>query len=390
MADLKNIISTIGADIEHRFDQLKYRLIERLGGNDPVMILPYRGFGNGSRVYLRGRVIEDEMPKVRGDNETLWDNLLATYRRIESDEVPLVRVEADLAGEPQETVADHEGFFEFLLPAEMEPGEELWQTVELRLPDEVRNRRGIRATGEISIPAPDSDFGIISDVDDTIIRTSATDLLTAARLTFLENARTRQPFEGVAAFYRALQLGPSGGKRNPIFYVSSSPWNLYDLLIDFMAHNGIPKGPVLLQDFGLEPGRILHGDHLEHKMGWISRLMEFYPHLQFVLIGDSGQRDPEIYRETVRRFPGRVKGIYIRDVSLEERAVEIRLIADELKRERVEMVLVPDSRAAAEHAAANGLIAPETKPVVEAETERDKRQPEGIVEAMVEGNTQGV
>ena len=225
-------------------------------------------------------------------------------------------------------------------------------------------------------------------MDDTILQTDATNLLTAARLTFLENARTRQPFEGVSAFYRALQSGPDGKKMNPIFYVSSSPWNLYDLLTEFMAHNDIPVGPLMLQDFGLEPDVIIHADHLEHKMAKIKRTLEFYDDLPFVLIGDSGQHDPEIYQEVVRTFPGRIKAIYIRDVSLDERDAQVKSIADQLKGD-VEMLLVPDSNAAAEHAASIGLIARETKPEVEEAVEEDKREPEGIVEAVIKGEEIG-
>ena len=91
-------------------------------------------------------------------------------------------------------------------------------------------------------------FGIISDIDDTVIRTDATSLLGTFRSTMLANARTRLPFPGVAALYRALH----GAGTNPLFYVSSSPWNIYDMLSDVLAIRGIPAGPLLLRNWGLE------------------------------------------------------------------------------------------------------------------------------------------
>src|SRR5690606_26265238 len=131
---------------------------------------------------------------------------------------------------------------------------------------------------------------------------------------------------------------------------SSGPWNLYDLLVEFMEYNEIPSGPIFLQDYGLEPDRLLYADHLEHKIGAIERILSTYPDLPFVLIGDSGQHDPEVYAAAVEKFPGRIKAIYIRDVTVDARDEEIRGLADTLKSGNVPMVLVSDSRAAADHA----------------------------------------
>ena len=91
---------------------------------------------------------------------------------------------------------------------------------------------------------PGTAFGVISDIDDTILHSSILDWKTAAQLTFLHNARTRKPLQGVSKLYQALQAGVDGKARNPVFYVSSSPWNLYDLLDDFIELNAIPFGPV--------------------------------------------------------------------------------------------------------------------------------------------------
>jgi phosphatidate phosphatase APP1 len=121
----------------------------------------------------------------------------------------------------------------------------------------VTGQTDVSADGHILVPPAASQFGVISDVDDTILVSGVTNLLRMARLAFLNNARTRLPFAGVAAFYRALQSGPESTLFNPVFYVSSSPWNLYDLLVDFCAVQGIPKGPFMLRDVGVDEDKFL-------------------------------------------------------------------------------------------------------------------------------------
>lgn len=370
----KDVIARGASDVEGKFDELRYRFYERMNAGDPVMILPYRGFGTRTHIYLKGRVLEDNGLRGTTDNDSLWDNLLAAYRRIESDEVPGVRVGLRYGRHEKIVATDHEGFFEFSLDVpDGLPQEHLHHEVELWLPDDVRGQTGVTATGQVVVPPVDSSYGIISDIDDTILKTDATNLLTAARLTFMENARTRKPFEGVAALYRALQVGPEGTNTNPIFFVSSGPWNLYDLLVEFMEHNEIPSGPIFLQDYGVEPDKLIHADHLDHKLAAIERILSTYPDLSFILIGDSGQKDPEIYSQAVDDFPGRIKAIYIRDVSVGARDEAVVELADRLRIGNIPMVLVSDSRAAAEHAAKQGLIQWEEKPAVEEETEEELR-----------------
>jgi phosphatidate phosphatase APP1 len=167
----------------------------------------------------------------------------------------------------------------------------------------------VRATAEILIPREAADFAVISDIDDTVLQTHVTQKLKMIWVTLSGSAFTRIPFEGTSALYRALSVGASGGASNPIFYVSKSPWNLYDFLVDFMDYHELPRGPLLLRDVGLR-----EAPPIDHKTAAVNRLLETYPSLPFILIGDSGERDPDIYLETAARYPGRVRAIYIRDL----------------------------------------------------------------------------
>ena len=230
---------------------------------------------------------------------------------------------------------------------------------------------GTHFTGTVIVPPAAAEFGIISDMDDTVLQTGATSLLSMAKKTLFGNARTRLPFEGVSAFYAALHRGT-----NPLFYVSSSPWNLYDLLVDFLDVNEIPLGPLMLRDWGISETDFFTGSHGEHKLGTIERIFETYPHLPFILIGDSGQEDPEIYHEIVHNHPDRVLCIYIRDVSeAAARDKEVQKLATELLNDRSELVLVPDTVTAARHAASRGWIEPYWVEEVAEKKAEDEAQP---------------
>ena len=389
MTDWRRVLTRFGhtsaATVEEHFDALRLRLRNRLGRTNPVMIMPYRGFGTPETVWLKGRVLEDKGLRPAEDRDTVWQNLLAAYRRFETDEIPGVRVRAACYGDVQDVVTDDEGYFEVrLTPSEPLPEDGLWHDVALELLDEVtEGQRPVCTTGQVLVPPDDSAFGVISDVDDTILQTDATNLLRMAQVTFLNNARTRLPFEGVGALYQALHRGPEVSASNPLFFVSSSPWNLYDLLVEFCAVHDIPAGPFLLRDFGLDQEKFIKIGHDAHKLAQIERILAAYPALPFILLGDSGQHDPEIYQQAVRDFPGRIRAIYIRDVSRDARRGEaVDAIATSVRAAGVEMVLVPDSAAAAEHAAEHGFIHPDTLPSIHAEQAQDEAAP-GPVEQLL-------
>jgi phosphatidate phosphatase APP1 len=385
MANWKDLFRKSASLVEDRWDELRFRLNNRLRLNDPVQVIPYRTYGTPRRVYIKGRVLEDKKIAAAGDKDTVLNNLLNMYKRFESDEVPGARLKVSLIGEEHEVTTDKEGYFVLdLNPNTPIINEQLWHPIPLQLLSApLPFEEGLRVHAEVMIPPPDAEYGVISDIDDTIVKTSATDLLAMSRITFLNNARTRLPFAGVAEFYKALQLGRNGKRNNPFFYVSSSPWNLYDLLKDFLDLNTIPAGPLLLRDFGLEPKVGTEGGHMGHKFKEIKQILDAYPHLPFVLVGDSGQEDPVIYQEVVKQFPNRILAIYIRDVQLPERKKIAVDVSETLKEHKVEMVIVENTVEAAEHAAQNGLIFTETIPAIEQEKKEDKGQEPGKEEATV-------
>lgn len=389
MPGWKEVLTHLAADVEEHYDLLKYRLRERLGDRDPLQILPYRGYGTQETLYLKGRVLEDKGIQRATESDTIWDNLVNMYKRFDSDEIPYARILARFQDVRQQVIADEEGFFEvFIDLPEPPPTDRLWHTIELELLEPVREGSSpARAEGHVLVPPPDADFGVISDIDDTVIYTDATHLINMARTVFLGSARTRLPFKGVAAFYRALMRGQHGEVTNPLFYVSSSPWNIYDLLADFFHLQDIPIGPVLfLRDWGLTEDELLPVKHIDYKMEMMQKILDTYPDLDFILIGDSGQEDPEIYHRIVDTYPGRILAVYIRNVSRRlKRPEEIRALAEEVVEAGSTMILADNTYSLAEHAVKRGWISAAALPEIKAEKERDEGPPTPLEELLGEG-----
>lgn len=349
--------------VERPFDAARRRFAWRRGGDRPVHLVPYRGYGNGESFLACGRVLLDAGVGTQGPSDPLWMNLLNTWRRFESDEVPGARVALEVGGRRVETVTDREGYFSLELPppADAGPG---WTELPVEIaalpaPLAGRPRQG-GARLRVLLPSAEARFAVASDLDDTVVETGVTSKLVMARNVFLRNAHTRLPFPGVAAFYRALAGAAPEGTQNPLFYVSASPWNLYDLIARFLALQGLPEGPLLLRDLGLEPGQLVLKSSMETKLGQLARLLATYPALPWILIGDSGERDPEIYAEVVRRHPGRVLAVYLREVTGPHplRRRQVAALAEEIEAGGVPFLHVPDTVTAAVHAADHGWITP--------------------------------
>lgn len=351
-------------------DGLLTRTAARLGRLRPLHLDVYRSYGTPHRLYLKGRLLADRGLTPQTEADSPWRNFQAMYRRFNSREIAKAQILITLPADFSCYVTtDKGGYFTLALdpPALPTPVDYLWYPVPVqlsRLPRRFRGLHGVvRGTAQVLIPPATAEFGVISDLDDTVIITRATHLLRMLRTVLFRNAHSHEPLAGVAAFYQALQRGQSGRPDNPFFYVSSSPWNLYDVLEDFLRLRGIPLGPLLLRDSLLSgprapadqaaPSSLHHG----HKLREINQLLNTYPALPFVLLGDSGQHDAEIYAAVVRQHPGRILVIYIRDVGVPARLTGVASVAAALRAEcGVELVVVPDFLAAARHAAGRGLI----------------------------------
>ncbi|WP_345236279.1 App1 family protein [Hymenobacter saemangeumensis] len=350
-------------------DHFMTRVSARNGSLRPLHIDAYRSYGTPDRFYIKGRLLADRGISAQTAEDSRWRNFQGMVRRFNSREVAGADLVAELPDGSQHLVTtDDEGYFTLIIEPQAlpEPVAYLWYPIPVslsRLPSHFPAIPAkVQGVARVLVPPATAEFGVISDLDDTVLETKATNVLKMLGKVLLSNAHTRPPFEGVAEFYQALQHGLTGQPDNPFFYVSSSPWNIYDMLEDFISLGKLPAGPLLLRDASLRlppaiPGESMAASaHHAHKLHEIEGLLTTYPHLPFVLLGDSGQEDTRIYREVVRRFPGRIKAIYIRDVQVPARAALVGPVSEELRGEGVPMLLVPDYATAAQHAAGLGLI----------------------------------
>ncbi|QIE60238.1 DUF2183 domain-containing protein [Rasiella rasia] len=327
---------------------------------DPLQIISFQSYGDENHFYCRGRALEDE--NIDLSKRGFFSLLKNTWKRFETDEIPFTKLRIRF---PDDTVlyttTDANGYFKVkqTVPnlAAMANGEG-WVTIALSFEQPMPGRiiqNDNSFAGEILIPSKESSFGVISDIDDTILHTGVVSRLKWRLIynTLFKNAESRSPLEGAAIFYNMLHRGGSGKEANPMFYVSHSPWNLYRYLELFLRKNNFPKGPILLRDFAqIRAKKKL--DEKPQKQKEILDILKTYPKREFILIGDGGEHDPDIYIEIAETYPNRIKAIYIRSVKHTKKVLRIKGLFENFK--AVPAVLVESSTQAIEHARANGFI----------------------------------
>lgn len=162
--------------------------------------------------------------------------------------------------------------------------------------------------GEIH-PVSPTGLSIISDLDDTIKISNVTNKQELIKNTFM---RPFQAVPGMAGLYQQWQQNHAA-----IFhYVSASPWQLYPELSAFMQASRFPQGLFYMKSFRLKDSSFLNlfSDPVEYKKDIIESIFTRYPQREFILVGDSGEKDPEVYGMMARQYPDRIKRILIRKV----------------------------------------------------------------------------
>jgi phosphatidate phosphatase APP1 len=350
------------------------RPVQEAQGERGVVIQPYRGYGSRSEVFLIGRVFRQSSPHSQTRRGDLLTNLHDIGRRIVRRAIPNAVVTARIYGAQETVTTDQDGYFRVhLSPALPPPLDRSWHTMDLTLPQP----DAVQAQAQIFIPPASCRYVVISDIDDTIMETGVANKLRMLWRLFVEDAQSRVAFPGVGALYRALHAGASSDQQNPMLYVSRAPWGIYEVLEEFFDQHGIPIGPILfLREWGVSWTSPLPRKAENHKRELIHNMLALYSDLPFVLIGDSGQHDPEIYRQIVEEHPGRVLAVYIRNVSRDPKRIkEIEDLAKAVAGAGSSLVLAADSVVIAEHAVGLGLVPPET--VFEVRNERSASGQEG-------------
>lgn len=337
-------------------------------GRHRVTVLPFVAHGSPDRVRVRARVVlgsqalpapePEPLPtpvpvpaRAAGRRPFPWRTLRASLAQFLTVELPRCPVAVVHPGGRTEAWTDREGYLDLVLDRPgLAPG---WHQLTL-----VARWRGHTATipAPVLVVAPDAPYLLVSDVDDTVIETGVTRGLELLRITLLTEVTERVPLPGAAELYRRL-VAAAGA---PVFYLSTSPWNLHDLLARFIALRGFPRGPLLLTDWGPGRGGFFRVTAEVHKRTLIRRLLADHPGVGVVLIGDTGQVDPEIYAAVAAEAPDRVRAVYVRRAAGTgaARAAEVDALAARVTAAGVPMLAVDDSTRIAEHAASVGLLDP--------------------------------
>ncbi len=330
-----------------------------LGKKDRLQLIAFQAYGTDTHFYARGRALEDESIDL---SEKGFLNLLTnTWKRFETDEVKNADIRLTLSdGRTLKGKTDKNGYYKIdtaIENLEDLANEEGWLTYELSyassdLRREILNQN--RFPGEMLIPSATAKFGVASDIDDTILHTGVVSSFKWRVIlnTFFKAAEKRKALEGAADFYHLLHRGKSAKEANPIFYVSHSPWNLYRYLDMFLTNNNFPKGPILLRSFSDFRNR--NRGEKPQKQKEIVNLLKTYPNLPFILIGDSGEHDADIYMEITDAFPNRILAIYLRSVSHKRKMKRIYALIKNYK--STPILVVEKSEDAIEHAKMHGFI----------------------------------
>ena len=288
-------------------------LLRWLGLTDETVIKLYHGYGHANHLVLHGHVLAlSPLPRKKYGKSVL-NNALALLRLFMVQPVPKVKLRTQWQGQVLTAETDKDGFFKFEWQDEP-PLEQGWHELTVEMLD-AQGGVVLQEKGKLYIPHP-TQYGFISDVDDTFLISHSANLRKRLFVLFTQNARSRQPFDGSVRHYQLLMQGnTTHDSPNPFFYVSSSEWNLYDYLQEFRQVNGLPQGVFLLNVMKrfnqlLKTGQNNH----QTKFTRIVRIIEGFPKQRFVLLGDSSQHDPYIYEAVVKHFPKQIHAVYIRDV----------------------------------------------------------------------------
>ncbi|MCB8889625.1 App1 family protein [Vreelandella malpeensis] len=345
------------ASFVKRLAHIVAKPMKRDSGRGGMVVHPYRGYGSQKEVFVMGRVFRQAALGRAIPRRGILRDTADVTRRIFRRGFKEAEVELNVGSNTLTLTTDRDGYFDAHLPIEHDlPIDISWHRADILVRAE--GQTPVRTSAEVYVPPPEADLLVISDIDDTVMFTGVAEKLKMLYRLFVRKPHRRTAFPGVASLYQALYRGVSEKAERPILYVSRGPWAIYEMLEAFFQMNRIPVGPILfLREWGISWRKPWPRKAEDHKRDLIDRMLGLYDEMPCILIGDSGQHDPEVYTEVVKAYPGRIKAIYIRRVDKDPKRQEaIERLRDELAGTDCDLVLAADSVLMAEHAHRQGRI----------------------------------
>lgn len=287
-----------------RFEDWLHRARQRRArrrGQRPIVV-PYTGYGSTEWVRLFCRVVLTKATPVGKERP---EQRIRGWRSFTSVHVADAKVQIELGDRRYEVIADRGGVVDIRLDVALRPG---WHTATLS----VENSVGVLAP--IFVVDPTVRFGLISDIDDTVMVTALPRPLLAFWNTFVLDEHARIPTPGIAVLYERLMAAHPGA---PVIYLSTGAWNVAPTLSRFLSRNLFPRGPLLLTDWGPTHDRWFRSGR-DHKEANLERLRAEFPAIKWLLVGDDGQHDEDIYAQFAAAHPESVAAIAIRRLSTGE------------------------------------------------------------------------
>jgi len=298
LADPRQVRLHRAARAEDRLHAWLARLLRRRGWRPRV--IAFTGYGDGTRVRVLGRVLLAP-PGTRSAQLRLGRG----WRRFLTASVAGVEVTVALNGATHRLTSDRGGYVDAVLPATLDPG---WAEARLQVAG------SSEAFTPVRVVAPGPGLAVVSDIDDTVIVTALPRPLLAAWNTFVRHESARRPVPGMADLLRQVVAAHDDA---PVFYLSTGAWNVAPTLRSFLDRHGYPPGPLLMTDWGPTADGWFRSGRA-HKHRELHRLLAELPAREWLLVGDDGQHDPQIYAEVAAAAPGRVRAIAIRELSAGE------------------------------------------------------------------------
>ena len=314
----------------------------RKRGLTPVVI-PYTGYGAPGWTRVLCRVL---LAKPDAMDETRYKKIRG-WRSFTSVPVNDVAVTVEIGGVEQTVSTDRGGVVDEVLTSNLTPG---WHTITVRTEDSEP------VEAPVFIVEPAVRFGIISDVDDTVMVTALPRPLLAAWNTFVLDEHARRPVPGMGVLYERLIRANPGA---PVLYLSTGAWNVAPTLTRFLSRNLFPAGPLLLTDWGPTHDRWFRSGH-EHKKQSLTRLADEFPQIRWLLVGDDGQHDEDLYNTFASERASSIEAVAIRQLSNSEAVLAGGRSRDEEHSEKhgIRWIYAPDGAGLAELLADAGILDP--------------------------------
>ena len=275
---------------------------------DKITIVPYRGFGKNGKVYLSGHAFTGYgiKPPERG---SVIKNFIQMSRRYSLKPISHLELELSVFDKKETISTDENGFFQITLPIMANPGVYEYHVT--------NSSSGETFTSGLYV-YDEENTGVLSDIDDTILLSYVHQKYKMLWLLIAKNALTRNPVPQIKGILNTIKKHNNAVLPNDFFYVSNSEWNLYDFLTDFFQENDLPNGVFMLQRFKKNFRDAIFSSQKkdDHKFDSIRHILDLFTKKKFILVGDNGQRDLEIYARIAGLYAKRIKAVVIRDIGL--------------------------------------------------------------------------